>query len=402
MEYGTRRLRPERPEKSKPNRTGIPIQMKWAFERKCGLPFDDVRVHYNSAFPAKLGALAYTQGTHVYLGPGQERHLRHELGHVIQQKRGQVQATETLHGIKVNTSSRLEQNADLLAGQRAQNTTDTAAKSSAPCDVVQMVRYSNIDTMWRGITDDAVTAGTVDQIIQLDSVLQTFYNDATIPLAHCDFIKGATDVNNIQIEPVNPGDYKLSYCPYPTDPLEQQVFVAYIIHELGHAAVAEQYQTNIDSKAVGPNTVWLNFNLPADTGAKIANPQFLLMPGSGMTLMQWDCYKAQADVLNENMKHLNSVIESDKKIAKKPQLRTHLLGRVAYSLFSTGAEFHYDTVLCDMMYILIANDLLHTDTYKMVREMLQDANSRRHQSSGETLYSPRPADTPPRSHCIIM
>lgn len=78
---------------NKPNLTGIPTQMKLDFERQSGLSFDDVRVHYNSDKPAQLKALAYTQGTQVYVGPGQERHLPHELGHVIQQKRGLVQPT---------------------------------------------------------------------------------------------------------------------------------------------------------------------------------------------------------------------------------------------------------------------------------------------------------------------
>lgn len=49
---------------------------------------DDVQVHYNSQNPRKVGALAYTQEDHVYIASGQEKHLPHELGHVIQQKRG--------------------------------------------------------------------------------------------------------------------------------------------------------------------------------------------------------------------------------------------------------------------------------------------------------------------------
>ena len=80
----------EQPIQQGPNLTGIPTQMKLDFEQRSGLSFDDVRVHYNSDKPRKIGALAYTQGTQVHVGPGQERHLRHELGHVVQQKRGIV------------------------------------------------------------------------------------------------------------------------------------------------------------------------------------------------------------------------------------------------------------------------------------------------------------------------
>lgn len=94
------------------NRTGIPGGMKQDFETRSGLSFDDVRVHYNSQKPAKLGALAYTRGTQVYLGPGQERHLPHELGHVVQQKRGLVRPTGTVCGLPVNTDAGLEAQAD--------------------------------------------------------------------------------------------------------------------------------------------------------------------------------------------------------------------------------------------------------------------------------------------------
>lgn len=98
-------------EKSSANLTGIPTQMKQNLESRSGLSFDDVRVHYHSAEPAKIGALAYTRGTQVHIGPGQERHLLHELGHVIQQKRGLVRPTTWINGLPVNDSPELERSA---------------------------------------------------------------------------------------------------------------------------------------------------------------------------------------------------------------------------------------------------------------------------------------------------
>lgn len=100
--------------------TGIPSAMQERFEASSGLSFDDVRIHYNSPRPAKLGALAYTQGTQVYIGPGQERHLKHELGHVLQQKRGLVKADGHLNGLPVNRDPGLERSADLGADQPIQ------------------------------------------------------------------------------------------------------------------------------------------------------------------------------------------------------------------------------------------------------------------------------------------
>lgn len=95
------------------NRTGIPTQLKERMERSTGLSFDDVRVHYNSALPARLDALAYTQGNQVEIAPGQERHLPHELGHVVQQKMGVVRAN-AMHssGVAMNTDVGLERQAD--------------------------------------------------------------------------------------------------------------------------------------------------------------------------------------------------------------------------------------------------------------------------------------------------
>ena len=103
---------PERAKKQTPNLTGIPTQMKLDFERRSGLSFDDVRVHYNSDKPRKIGALAYTQIPQVHIGPGQERHLRHELGHVVQQKRGIVRPTAIEHGMAINRDLALEHGAD--------------------------------------------------------------------------------------------------------------------------------------------------------------------------------------------------------------------------------------------------------------------------------------------------
>lgn len=92
--------------------TGIPKQLQRRFEEKSGYSFDDVRVHYNSSKPAQLQALAYTQGNQIYVGPGQEKHLSHELAHVVQQKQGIVSPTTTVNGQQVNDNPALERAAD--------------------------------------------------------------------------------------------------------------------------------------------------------------------------------------------------------------------------------------------------------------------------------------------------
>lgn len=112
METVLREKHAHKPPSKASNLTGVPIQMKLDFERRSGLSFDNVRVHYHSAQPAKLGALAYTQGEQVYIGPGQEKHLRHELTHVAQQKQGLAAPTGTAGGFPINDDPKLERLAE--------------------------------------------------------------------------------------------------------------------------------------------------------------------------------------------------------------------------------------------------------------------------------------------------
>lgn len=118
----------ERTEKnaSQKDKTGIPRRMKAGFERSSGFSFNDVKVHYNSDKPAQLRAHAYTQGNDVYVAPGQEKHLPHELGHVVQQKRDTVRPTGTIGGLPLNDDKNLENGADMIAA-KAQAQTDREA-----------------------------------------------------------------------------------------------------------------------------------------------------------------------------------------------------------------------------------------------------------------------------------
>jgi hypothetical protein len=108
----------------KPNRTGLPDQLKSGVESLSGLSMDDVRVHYNSPRPAQLQAHAYAQGTDIHLAPGQEKHLPHEAWHVVQQKQGRVRPTLQMKGnVPVNDNAGLEREADVM-GARAMGVKD--------------------------------------------------------------------------------------------------------------------------------------------------------------------------------------------------------------------------------------------------------------------------------------
>ena len=98
----------------KSNLTGLPDSLKAGIERFSGFPLDDVRVHYHSPKPAEVGALAYTQGTEIHVGPGQEQHIAHEAWHVVQQKQGRVKPTLQVKGMTINNDEKLEQEANVL------------------------------------------------------------------------------------------------------------------------------------------------------------------------------------------------------------------------------------------------------------------------------------------------
>lgn len=108
---------------TQPASTGIPAAMKTQFEHMSGLSLNDVRIHYHSGKPAQLQALAYTQGSDVYVAPGQERHLGHELGHIIQQRLSRVPATARLGSVPLNDDPALEAQADHYAHVAAQGGT---------------------------------------------------------------------------------------------------------------------------------------------------------------------------------------------------------------------------------------------------------------------------------------
>lgn len=94
---------------------GQPLEkaMQARMERQFGLSLADVRVHRDSEEPAKFDAGAYTYGSDIFIGPGQEDTLEHELTHVAQQKLGQVRPTGQEYGMPINRDPALEHGADL-------------------------------------------------------------------------------------------------------------------------------------------------------------------------------------------------------------------------------------------------------------------------------------------------
>jgi Domain of unknown function (DUF4157) len=118
----------------KPGNTNMPDNLRAGIENLSGVDMGGVNVHYNSAKPAQLHALAYAQGNDIHLAPGQEKHLPHEAWHVVQQRQGRVAPTMQLKGEYINDDSALEKEADTM-GARA---------LSAPSGPLQMKTYPQL------------------------------------------------------------------------------------------------------------------------------------------------------------------------------------------------------------------------------------------------------------------
>jgi Domain of unknown function (DUF4157) len=127
--------------------SSLPANVRADMESALGADFSAVKVYTDPASTAQLGAHAYTTGEHIVFAPGQydtssatgRGTLAHELTHVVQQRAGSVDGTDTGGGVKVsNPGDRFEREAyavgDAVAAgqpvQRLRTTTNSFGPSS--------------------------------------------------------------------------------------------------------------------------------------------------------------------------------------------------------------------------------------------------------------------------------
>jgi len=140
------------PIQNKENNTGLPDNLKTGMENLSGQSMDDVKVHYNSEKPSQLQAHAYAQGTKIYLGTGQEKHLPHEAWHVVQQKQGRVSPTVQLKGnVNINDDTGLEKEADVM-GDKAMTHQATEVALTTSKISNNTVQREVITTRIKGVT----------------------------------------------------------------------------------------------------------------------------------------------------------------------------------------------------------------------------------------------------------
>ena len=90
------------------SKNGIHDGLINGFAKTTGHDLSDVNIETNSPEPAKVGAHAFAQGNNIKVAPRQEKHIPHEMGHVVQQREGRVKANTQVNGMPVNDDKGLE------------------------------------------------------------------------------------------------------------------------------------------------------------------------------------------------------------------------------------------------------------------------------------------------------
>ena len=150
---------------------GIPSDLQAGVESLSGMDLSDVRVHKGSAKPRGVGALAYTQGNEVHLGPGQDEHLAHELWHVVQQRQGRVRVTTQVGGKGINDDDGLEREADAMGKRALQMRASPALQRRARREGAPPAHAAPIQGFWPFTDSHAPPANVGGRIAALQQTL---------------------------------------------------------------------------------------------------------------------------------------------------------------------------------------------------------------------------------------
>lgn len=149
----------------------------------------------------------------IHIGPGQEVQLKHELGHVVQQKQGLTQPTGEINGQPLNDDEMLEKDAD----QVSKSVSDQVINSSPNC-VIQRFPIFDIHNLSFGTS----TGGSIGSIYFANGRIRLVHEDGPICKTHAavdrfvastaqadafeDWLWDRT-IELIQAEPAQDGEY---------------------------------------------------------------------------------------------------------------------------------------------------------------------------------------------------
>ena len=155
---------------------GISEALEYAKKEK-GLSVPEV--HYDSPEPEKLGVKAFTKNAEVYLAPGEgEETLKHELGHVVQQKKEKIPATTKIGEQQVNLDPKFEQEADEIAEHIEDHITEIISNESTNTETKDVIQFElpEGEELWRQIKTDAKNMGISENFINQESVKSAIIN----------------------------------------------------------------------------------------------------------------------------------------------------------------------------------------------------------------------------------
>lgn len=110
---------------------GLPRGLAEGITALSGFDVSGVKVHYHSDKPKRFDALAFSQGSDIFVAPGQDRSLPHEAWHYVQKLQGRVKPAGTFNGTQINEDAALEREADVM-GARAAHSAAVQKIGAAP------------------------------------------------------------------------------------------------------------------------------------------------------------------------------------------------------------------------------------------------------------------------------
>lgn len=155
---------------------GISEALEYAKKEK-GLSVPEV--HYNSPEPEKLGVKAFTKNAEVYLAPGEgEETLKHELGHVVQQKKEKIPATTKIGEQQVNLDPKLEQEADEFAKHIEDHIPEIISEKPTDVKTNDVIQFElpEREELWPQIEAEAKNMGISENFINQELVKSAIMN----------------------------------------------------------------------------------------------------------------------------------------------------------------------------------------------------------------------------------
>jgi outer membrane protein OmpA-like peptidoglycan-associated protein len=144
----------------------LPAGVRADMESFLGIDLAAVRIHEDGQ-AAAAGAQAFTRGTDIHFAPGKydpdsasgRELLGHELAHVAQQTRGQVQATVSVNGLPVNDDAALEREADDIGARAARGGGGKAVGDLAPATPGSGIAQRRVENLNGNPADRTDTSG---------------------------------------------------------------------------------------------------------------------------------------------------------------------------------------------------------------------------------------------------